>query len=54
MVGNKNVFLLQLVERWRTRSWERNVSEHDITQHAQIATEKCFFFVYYKLGWDID
>ena len=35
-------------------SWEKNISEHDITQHTQITTEKCFFFDYYKLGWDME
>ena len=52
MVGDQN-FLLQLVERWKTLLWERNISMYDIIQHKQIATEKCFF-LYHKLGWDME
>ena len=39
---------------WETPSWERNILEHKITQHTQITTEKCFFFDYHKLGWDVE
>ena len=37
-------------------SWEGTISEHDIIQHThkQITTEKCFFFVYHRLGWDME
>ena len=35
--------MMQPIERWETPSWERNISEHDIIQHTQITTEKCFF-----------
>ena len=52
MVGDKN-FLLQLVERWKTLLWERSISMYDITQHKQITYEKCFF-LYHKLGWDME
>ena len=29
---------MQLVERWETPSWERNISEHGIIQETQITT----------------
>ena len=35
-------------ECWKTPSWERNISEHDITEHTQITTEK-YLFLYHKL-----
>ena len=54
MVGNKKLFLLQAVEWEKTPSWERNISKHEIIQHKQITTEKCFFFISYKLGWDME
>ena len=31
----------------------KKFSEHDI-QHTQVTTEKGFFLVYHKLGWDIE
>ena len=33
---------------------ESIISEHDIIQPVQITTEKFFFFVYHKLGWDME
>ena len=53
MTGNKK-FFLQAVEREKMPSWERNISEHDIIQHKQITTKKCFLFIYHKLGWDME
>ena len=39
MVGGKKVFFLaQTVERWKTPSSKRNISEHDIIQYTQITT----------------
>ena len=46
----RNFFLVQPVERWKNPSLEGNISEHDIVKKTQISTEKCFFFVYHKLG----
>ena len=43
--------LVQPIERWKTPSCERSISEHDI---LQITAEKCFFFVYHKLGGDME
>ena len=53
MIGNKK-FFLQAVEREKLPSWERNISEHDIIQHKQITTKKCFLFIYHKLGLDME
>ena len=55
MVGDKKkMFWVLPVERWKMPSWDRTISEHDIIKHTQITTEKCFFFVYHKLGWDME
>ena len=35
--------LLHHIGFWKTTSWETNISEHDIIQHTEIMTEKCFF-----------
>ena len=42
MVDEKIFLLLQPVERWKLPSCEKNISERDILQHTQIATDKCF------------
>ena len=42
MVDEKEVFfLVQFVERWKTPSCERNISDYDIIQYTQIVTGKC-------------
>ena len=46
-------FWLQAIGQDKLPSWERNISKHDIIQHKQITTEKCFF-IYHKLGWDME
>ena len=33
-LATRKKFLLQPLERWKTPSWERNISEHDIIQHT--------------------
>ena len=54
MVGNKNFFFfLTTVEHQKTPPTERNISKYDIIQDKQFTTEKCFFFVYHKLDWDM-
>ena len=50
MTGNKK-FFLQAVEREKMPSWERNISEHDIIQHKQITTKKCFYLFIINLVW---
>ena len=52
MVGNK-FFFAAYHRMLKMPSWEINISEQDIVQHAQIATEK-YFFLYYKLGWHME
>ena len=39
MIDEKKFFFVQPVERWKTPSWERNISEHDIIQQTQIVTD---------------
>ena len=41
MDDEKTFFLVQHVERWKMRSWERNKSDYGIIQYIQIATGKC-------------
>ena len=36
-------FLVQFIECWKMPSGERNISEHEIIEHTQITTKKCFF-----------
>ena len=54
MAGNKKKFLLQHIEFWKTPSWERNMSEHDIIQDTQITTEICFFLFIINLWSGIE
>ena len=54
MVGNKKILFGTTHRMLEILSLERNISEHDITQHTLIATEKCFFSTYHKLGWDME
>ena len=42
MVDEKKNVLVQPIKHWKTPSWETALSEHDIMQHIQIATDKCF------------
>ena len=46
MVDEKKFFLVKPVECWKTPSWERNVSEHNLVQHTQIAIKECFYFLH--------
>ena len=48
MVGDK--FLLHSVRQWKTPSWKTNISEHDKIHKSLLR----IFFVYHKLGWDIE
>ena len=54
MVGEKKNFFDATLARWKTPSWERNISERDVIQHTQITIENfLFLLVYHKLGWDM-
>ena len=44
---------VQGIEQDKLPFWEINISKHDIIQRKQITTEKCFF-IYHKLGWDME
>ena len=46
MVGKKKFFGVKPVEHRKTPFWERNVSEHNIIQHTQIAIDECFYFLH--------
>ena len=46
MVGNKKIFLG--TKKNSGKGLFQNM------QHTQITTEKDFFFVYHKLGWDME
>ena len=41
MVDKIFFFLIQLLEQWKTLSWEINISEHGIMQCTQIITSFC-------------
>ena len=49
--GRHHGWRQEKIERWKTPSWEINISEHGIIQHTKITNENFFLFVYHKLGW---
>ena len=55
MVGEKKNVFDAILARWKTPSWERNISERDVIQYTQITIENfLFLLVYHKLGWDME
>ena len=46
MVEEKKFFLVIPVECWKTPSWERNASEHNIIQHTKIAIDVFIFYTH--------
>ena len=53
MVSNKKWFFGLIRSMLENAIQGKNISEYDIIQHTQITSEK-LFFVYHKLGWDME